>query len=212
MRALSVKYGIDRVVGIFATVFLSPLFLFIALLITLEALIVGEPPMVFFIEKRLSARRKFSMLKFRIIRVSMLRQYMAEHPLDSVRLLERKAENLTRVGKILRRIHADQLPQVVNLLKGEISLVGPRPYSEHEWELRPSVRIMAREKLKGGLIGPYQAVNDAAVGGSAANEADTEYFDFAIRASPAGLLARDIRIIVQGLKTLLFRILKIGQV
>lgn len=205
VETVIVRKGIDRAIGLLAIVFTSPLFVLAAAAIAIEALLVGENPNVVFSEKRLSACKQFSMFKFRVIPVELLTSYLREQPLDSVRLLERNSRNLTRTGRVLRSLHIDQLPQLFNVLRGDMCFVGPRPYSVREWAEDPRVRIPARRVLKAGLIGPYQARTGPAVGGSAANQADMDYFAYAQTASTMKLLGRDLRIAFRAAGTALDR-------
>lgn len=121
-----VKRLFDLVIGCLALVLLSPVFILIALLIKLDA-----PGPVFFRQKRVGENgRLFDMLKFRSMVVG------AEQLQDAVNKLNGQGEILhkrpndprvTRVGRFLRRTSIDELPQLFNVLKGDMSLVGPRP-------------------------------------------------------------------------------------
>ena len=133
-RAMQLKYWIDR---FFALVFASallPLGLLISGLIALEALLTREPACIFVGERRLSAGRNFVILKFRVFRVSAWREFQIHSPTGGVKGLERHSEHLTRIGRILKRCYLDELPQLLNVLRGEMSLVGPRPYFELDWQ------------------------------------------------------------------------------
>jgi lipopolysaccharide/colanic/teichoic acid biosynthesis glycosyltransferase len=115
---------------------LGPVFLGVALAIALTS-----PGPVYFRHQRVGYRgRTFQMLKFRSMRQGADKEgpYFTEYN-DS---------RITPIGKFLRRTSLDELPQLVNVLRGDMSLVGPRPdvpsqkslYTEDEWTLRHQVR------------------------------------------------------------------------
>ncbi len=112
----TVKYVLDRVLALLGLIILSPLFLLIIMSIKLDS----RGP-VFFRQKRVGIRKKyFYILKFRTMRV--------DTPKDiPTHLLTNPEQYITKVGKFLRRTSLDELPQIINILKGEMALVGPRP-------------------------------------------------------------------------------------
>lgn len=111
-----VKRFIDIIVSLVVLIPLLPLWLFIALLIVLDS-----PGPVFFIQERVGKNGKiFKLLKFR----SMIAD--AEKETGPIWAAP-DDKRITRFGRILRRLRLDEVPQFVNVLKGEMSLVGPRP-------------------------------------------------------------------------------------
>jgi lipopolysaccharide/colanic/teichoic acid biosynthesis glycosyltransferase len=130
------KRLLDIVVGLCALALLSPILVLAALAVLLES---GRP--VLFRQRRVGlGGREFSMVKFR----SMVRDASARGPYHT----SENDPRITRVGHILRRTSIDELPQLLNVLLGDMSLVGPRPdvpaqrslYTPQEWKLRCSVR------------------------------------------------------------------------
>nr|HPJ71848.1 sugar transferase [bacterium] len=139
--SMLLKRAIDRVGALVMITLLSPLFLAIGFLIK-----ISSPGPVFFSQKRSGLRgRAFKMYKFRTMQVG------AEN--EKARLLNanemngpvfkiREDPRITRIGKWLRRFSLDELPQIFNVLKGDMSLVGPRPLPVEEarkcdrWEKR----------------------------------------------------------------------------
>jgi lipopolysaccharide/colanic/teichoic acid biosynthesis glycosyltransferase len=126
----------DLVLGLLALIVLSPVGLIAAAAIALES---GRP--VFFQQTRIGRHgRPFRMWKLR----SMVREAASVGPHFTVSGDTR----ITRVGQVIRRTSIDELPQIFNVLAGDMSLVGPRPnvpaqrdlYSDEEWRLRCSVR------------------------------------------------------------------------
>jgi len=130
------KRAFDVLVSLLALVVLSPLLVAAAAAIAIES---GRP--VFFRQVRLGlGGREFGMYKFR----SMVKDAASIGPWHTADGDPR----ITRVGRILRRTSIDELPQLFNVLEGDMSLVGPRPdvpaqrglYSDEDWAVRCSVR------------------------------------------------------------------------
>jgi lipopolysaccharide/colanic/teichoic acid biosynthesis glycosyltransferase len=130
------KRLLDMLLSFAALALLSPLLLLTAAAIALES---GMP--VLFRQARLGlGGRKFAMYKFR----SMMRNAASIGPWHTAAGDPR----ITRVGRFIRRTSIDELPQLLNVLKGDMSLVGPRPdvpaqrslYSDDDWAVRCSVR------------------------------------------------------------------------
>ena len=124
--SLLVKRTLDVAVSGLMLLLLSPLLLTVALLIRRD----GGP--VFFRQVRVGRRgREFGMLKFRSMCVdaeARLKELMARNEKkDGVTFKMKDDPRITRVGKIIRRTSIDELPQLLNILRGEMSLVGPRP-------------------------------------------------------------------------------------
>jgi len=202
-RAIQLKYWSDRCFALVFCIVPFPLGLVIAGLIALEALVAGEPACVFVVERRLSAGSSFLILKFRVFRVRAWRRFQIESPTAGVKGLERHPEHLTRVGRVLKRCYLDELPQLLNVLKGEMSLVGPRPYFELDWQKEHRLDIPARRILRAGLVGPYQALKGKIYGLDRVNALDTDYLDHLRRDSPAQILWQDAALITRSLGTLL---------
>ena len=130
------KRALDILVSLFALALLSPLLLAVAAAILLED---GAP--VLFRQMRFGqGGREFGMLKFR----SMVKNAAAIGPFFT----SAGDPRITRVGRFIRRTSIDELPQLLNVLRGDMSLVGPRPdvaaqralYDDAQWALRCSVR------------------------------------------------------------------------
>lgn len=116
MSYLKVKRFLDFFFALIGLVVLSPVFLIIALVIRFDS----KGP-VFFRQKRFGQfKEPFYILKFRTMKLDT----PSEVPTF---LLENPEECITRVGRFLRKSSLDELPQLVNILKGEMSFVGPRP-------------------------------------------------------------------------------------
>lgn len=120
-----VKRFLDIMIASFVLIILSPVYLLTALAVRLTS-----PGPALFKQTRLGLHGKeFTMLKFR----SMVQN--AEHTGSGV-YSDRNDPRLTKVGKIIRATSIDELPQAINLLKGDMSLIGPRPpLTYHPWPI-----------------------------------------------------------------------------
>jgi sugar transferase EpsL len=133
-----IKRTFDLIASCVALLFITPVLLFLA---TLIAARMGRP--VLFRQTRIGLRgRKFDFIKFRTMRD-------ARGP--DGRLLP-DGERLTRLGDLLRRWSLDELPQLWNVIRGEMSLVGPRPLLP-QYLPRYSARQARRHEVKPGITG-----------------------------------------------------------
>ena len=115
---------LQRFVALVALVVLSPLFLIISLLIKIES----KGP-VFFKQERIGKDNvNFMIYKFRSMRTDT--PDVATHLLDNPDIF------ITKVGKVLRKTSLDELPQLINIVKGEMLFVGPRPALYNQYDLR----------------------------------------------------------------------------
>ena len=129
----------DIVFSILALMLFLPIFILIAILIKLE----DKKGSIFFKQKRLGLNGKeFTIYKFRTMYVNsdkILDKFLKENPYAAkewkiYRKLKSYDPRVTKVGKILRKHGLDELPQFFNILKGDMSIVGPRPYLKSEFE------------------------------------------------------------------------------
>ena len=147
------KRPLDMAIIGAAFVLLLPLWVLLGALIPL-AIWLEDRGRVFYLQRRLGhAGRPFHVVKFR----TMVED--AEDETGPVQALPQDGRT-TRTGKVLRRFHLDELPQVVNILKGEMSLVGPRPERPELAERfeREIPGFSQRLRVRPGLIGLAQAL------------------------------------------------------
>jgi lipopolysaccharide/colanic/teichoic acid biosynthesis glycosyltransferase len=152
----------------------------------------------FYREPRVSAGRTFGLLKFRTLRTDVL-----ERAQGHARLLEADPENLTWVGRhILKPWYLDELPQLWNVLRGDMSLVGPRPWPPHLVEQQRAEGVTYRDEVPAGLTGLAQLTK-----GSDRRYADLDvaYIDrcrtlgsWALVRYDLGILARTASVIGRG--------------
>jgi O-antigen biosynthesis protein WbqP len=131
----------NRLLSLLMLLLLSPLFLFVALLIFIED---GAP--VFFKQKRVGVNYSFFQIyKFRSMKKNT--------PNVATHLLENPSQYVLKIGKVLRRLSFDELPNLINIVKGEMVFVGPRPALYNQDDLM-ALRIKAGVlELKPGITG-----------------------------------------------------------
>lgn len=143
-----VKRVFDFAVASILLVVTSPLLLAVALATWMES---GGP--IFFRQRRKGFNQKeFNIYKFRTMRVQPRGGGFSQ--------TSRNDSRITRVGRFLRRWNLDELPQLINVVKGEMSLVGPRPHAvEHDEMYYPEIAAYARRhNMKPGITGLAQAL------------------------------------------------------
>jgi exopolysaccharide biosynthesis polyprenyl glycosylphosphotransferase len=155
---LSVKYGIDRVIAAIVLLVISPIMLAAAAAVGLS---LGAP--VLYRQRRVGRDgRSFDMLKFRTMHDAPSAGHEADADWAAEQLggsqlaqPETPYARVTRVGAVLRRFSLDELPQLLNVLRGDMSLIGPRPerasYAERFEE--DVYRYAERHRVKAGLTG-----------------------------------------------------------
>lgn len=121
---IKVKRVVDFILALIGLIILAPLFVLIIICIKLDS-----PGPIIFKQKRVGIHKKhFDILKFRTMRI--------DTPNDvPTHLLEDPKQWITKMGKILRKTSLDELPQIVNILKGEMAIVGPRPALWNQYDL-----------------------------------------------------------------------------
>ncbi|QIK51237.1 sugar transferase [Jeotgalibaca porci] len=121
---LVIKRIIDFILSLLGLIILSPIFLVLFLAIKLDT-----PGPIFFKQKRVGINKShFYILKFRTMRI--------DTPKDTpTHLLSNPDHFITKVGKFLRKTSLDELPQIINILKGEMSIIGPRPALWNQYDL-----------------------------------------------------------------------------
>jgi sugar transferase EpsL len=177
------KRALDFGIALVALVLLSPVLLIVAGLVAAR---MGRP--VFFRQERPGAHgHPFHLIKFRTMTDAR----------DADGHLRPDAERLTRFGRFLRTTSLDELPELLNVLRGEMSLVGPRPllmryvdrYSSHQ---------ARRHEVKPGLTGWAQVNGRNAVDWQSRFDLDVWYVDNLSLSLDAMILARTVRGVLRG--------------
>lgn len=133
-----IKHLLDFLLAVMGIIVLSPIFLLIIIAIKLES----KGPVLFKQDRVGKNKKIFEIYKFRTMRIDAPND-MPTH------LLENPDVFITRVGKILRKTSLDELPQIFNILKGQMSIIGPRPALWNQYDL-----IEERDKYHANDIYP----------------------------------------------------------
>ncbi|MDA1905352.1 sugar transferase [Bacillus cereus] len=133
-----IKRIIDFVLALIGLIVLSPVFIVLILCIKLDS----RGPVLFKQRRIGKDKTEFYILKFRTMKT--------DTPSDTpTHLLKNSEDYITRVGKFLRKTSLDELPQIINIVKGEMSIVGPRPALWNQYDL-----IGERDKYKANDVLP----------------------------------------------------------
>jgi lipopolysaccharide/colanic/teichoic acid biosynthesis glycosyltransferase len=194
LQSRAVKRAMDLALAGSVILFLFPLLLLVSALIRIED---GGP--VFFRQQRQGRNnRLFWIYKFRSMRVQ-------QHDHAGTRSASLDDDRITLVGRFIRRTSIDELPQLINVLRGDMSIVGPRPHAigslagqKRFWEVDP--RYLLRHSLKPGLTGLAQVRGLRGATDTEADlrqrlQADLEYLD-------GWTVLRDLRIILGTIRVL----------
>jgi len=173
------KRAIDILVSLVALILLSPIFLIVSIMIKLDS----KGP-VFFLQKRIGLNGKmFKLYKFRTMKLNADKELRAILEKDEAARKEyeenKKLENdprITKIGNFIRKLSIDELPQLINILKGEMTLIGPRPYLYRE---KKDMGIYYEKiiTVKPGLTGLWQVSGRSNVSFKERLKLDEEYID-----------------------------------
>ena len=180
------KRAIDLVVAAVALLVLLPLLLVVALV-----LCATSPGAPLFRQRRIGRHgREFTMLKFRtmVAGAERLRPLLLGESRDGDWLDLANDPRVTGVGRLLRRTSMDELPQLVNVLVGEMSLVGPRPLPLEEHARVPAWAAV-RSEVRPGITGLWQVRGRASVSFAEMLRLDCDYVSDPSRAKDLRILA-----------------------
>jgi lipopolysaccharide/colanic/teichoic acid biosynthesis glycosyltransferase len=200
-RSLYYKRPFDLVLGVLLLVLMSPVALIVAIVVKLSS-----PGPILFSQERIGRDgRPFTLYKFRTMRhgadAAIHREYFAKYlegqtaPGEGSKFKMRRDPRITRFGGFLRRVALDEIPQIINVIKGDMSLVGPRPPLGYEVELY-GARDRLRLAVKPGMTGLWQIKGRDVVDFATMIDQDLEYIkrqslwlDFAIVVATVPALA-----------------------
>jgi putative colanic acid biosynthesis UDP-glucose lipid carrier transferase len=193
MKSLKLKHLLDKVFVLFLIILLCPLFLLIGIAIFINGIFRKEDRgPVLYKEKRISEGKQFNMYKFRTLK-SRIVDNIKEG--DSATFLQNDLSNITYVGRILVKCYLDELPQLFNIIKGDMSLVGPRPRIKRVYEKDLIEGYSALKYLRGGITGPHQLTKLDYP--TSAPEASEEYLKICNSYKPVQLILFDLQCIAK---------------
>jgi len=140
-------YSAIKRIGDFLMSLAGFILLFPALLVIIAAIKIDSPGAVFFSQKRVGIHKShFHMLKFRTMRI--------DTPKDTpTHLLENPQQYITKTGRFLRKSSLDELPQIFNILAGQMSIIGPRPALWNQYDLIEERDKYGANDVRPGLTG-----------------------------------------------------------
>jgi lipopolysaccharide/colanic/teichoic acid biosynthesis glycosyltransferase len=192
VRTISIKTGYlraKRVLDITFTLLIAPLVILVGIVVALCIKLTSEGP-IFFRQQRIGQDGSvFDMLKFRSMHVHsdqmvhrekillyMNGQKLNEGGTDSTAYKDIHDPRITRIGRFIRKTSLDEIPQFWNVLKGQMTLVGPRPPLPYEVELYTS-HDWLRMAGKPGLTGTWQVYGRSRVTFQSMVEMDIDYLE-----------------------------------
>lgn len=156
------KNLIDLFLGFFILLLLIPVLILLSIFVFLS---MGNP--IFFKQERIGKNNKpFIMYKFRTMR----------EPKDGENRLLSDADRVTKIGAFLRKTSLDELPEIINVIKGEMSLVGPRPLLDLHLELF-SEKQLKRHDVKPGMTGLAQVMGRQSLSFKQRTDLDVKYVE-----------------------------------
>lgn len=177
-------------------VLLAPVFALVAAAVRLDS----RGPVIFRQERVGRDHERFMMLKFRSMAVDAdARRDLLAGPSDgnSVMFKLRRDPRVTRVGRVIRRLSLDELPQLVNVLRGDMSLVGPRPPLPAEVAAYDD-RALRRLHVRPGITGLWQVSGRSELSWEDTVRMDLTYVENWSLAGDAAIVARTARAVVGG--------------
>ena len=183
----------DVVCSILALVVLSPVLLIVALII-----VINDPGNPFFVQERIGRNNKaFRIVKFRSMykdAEARKAELMKHNEYTDVHFKMENDPRITPVGRIIRKTSIDELPQLINILKGDMSIIGPRPFIRSEQEQLPSERLL----VKPGLSCYWQIHDTAKMSNEEQLELDYRYIRERSFATDIKLIFKTVAVVFTG--------------
>lgn len=171
------------------------------LLVVALAVRLTSPGPVFFVQTRIGQDGiPFGMIKFRSMYADAEARraaLLAQSDRAGICFKSRNDPRITPVGRILRRLSLDELPQIFNVVRGEMSLVGPRPALPEEVRAYPA-RALGRLSVLPGITGLWQVSGRAEIGFDDMVEMDLAYAADGRLTTDLSLLSRTVRAVISG--------------
>jgi undecaprenyl phosphate N,N'-diacetylbacillosamine 1-phosphate transferase len=151
-----------RLFDVFLALSLAPFFIFVCVILYILYKIQGalnpnyKVPL-FYSETRISQGKEFKLYKFTMVRRNIL-QVLQKSGHGGIKKFTTDKNNLTPLGRVLYKVYLDELPQLINILKGDMSFVGPRPLSPVNYNMRLERKgLIGLKQIKAGLFGLAQS-------------------------------------------------------
>ncbi|PFB95604.1 UDP-phosphate N-acetylgalactosaminyl-1-phosphate transferase [Bacillus cereus] len=185
---LGIKYILDIMFSLIGLLVLGPVILMFSILIMLES--PGAP---FYLQERLGLKGK----KFRVIKLRSMRNDAEK---NGAKWAEKNDPRITKIGVFIRKTRIDELPQLFNILKGDMSLVGPRPerpmFTEKFEQEIPGFK--KRLKVKPGLTGWAQVNGGYEITPKEKLDLDVYYIKNASIILDFKIIIRTVKVVITG--------------
>lgn len=196
------KGAFDKVVAALLLVAATPILLLVKIAYTIEGwLIPDNSGPMFFSYNAVSAGKVFPKYKIRLIKMKYIDQEGAKRGDWHAYSAEWTPESRTHVGHFVKKFYLDELPQFYNILRGDMSIVGPRPLAVHHYERDRQQGNVTRFLVKGGLLGLGHIMKGTPEMGNPVYE--YEYIDKYLSSSAMELLWLDLVIIGRGIRVII---------
>jgi lipopolysaccharide/colanic/teichoic acid biosynthesis glycosyltransferase len=194
--ALRLKRALDVAAALVLLVLLAPLLVVVAALVKLTS-----PGPALFVQRRVGVRcREFPMYKFRTMvnGAERAQDSLARAQAGRTFLKLERDPRVTPLGRLLRRSSLDELPQLLNVLRGEMSLVGPRPVLPCDFDKFPKMDQLRRFSLTPGITGLWQVSGRSACPDEERIALDLRYVDRWSLGLDLAILARTVPVVLTG--------------
>jgi len=195
------KVVFDKVVAALLLMAAAPILLLLKVAYVIEGWLIpdNKGPM-FFSYNAVSAGKVFPKYKIRLIKMKYIDQEGAKRGDWLAYAAEWSPESRLHVGHFVKKFYLDELPQFYNILRGDMSIVGPRPLAVLHYERDRRQGNVTRFLIKGGLLGLGHVMKGTPEMGNPVYE--YEYIDKYLKLSSIGLLWLDLVIIGRGIKVI----------
>jgi lipopolysaccharide/colanic/teichoic acid biosynthesis glycosyltransferase len=192
--ALLAKRALDVIASAALLILFAPL-----LVLVMIAIRVSGPGAVMFVQRRIGYRcAEFDMYKFRTMVDGAERHEsrLARAQADRTFLKIKDDPRITALGRVLRRFSIDELPQLFNVLRGDMSLLGPRPLLRSDLQRFPRASLMRRFAMKPGISGLWQVSGRSLLPDADRIRLDIDYVDNWSFSRDLAILARTIPVVI----------------
>jgi lipopolysaccharide/colanic/teichoic acid biosynthesis glycosyltransferase len=188
------KLVLDKALALLLLVLLTPVFALVLAAIGIDMLVSArDGGRWLYRERRVSRGREFDLLKFRTLRRDVLERVRSEE--SHARLHEADEANLTWAGRrVLKPWYLDELPQIWNVLRGDMSLVGPRPWPPSMVANQAAKGLSYRNEFVAGWTGPAQ-VEKGVTESAGYAQLDVAYVEACRSSSAWQIVRRDLGIL-----------------
>jgi len=196
------KLIFDKITASLILICCSPILLLLFLANIIEGIIIPENRgPLFFYYNAVSGGKIFKKYKIRLIKVKYIDKALQAKGDWHAYKNEWMPESRTYLGKIVKKFYLDEIPQFYNVLKGDMSIVGPRPIAVHHYERDLAQGNVTRRLIRGGLLGFGHIRKGTPEFGDPVYE--YEYVSKYIHASAFSLLLLDLQIIAKGMRVMM---------